>query len=91
MTIQPIGPSGACVYCDARDLAAWGTSPDSLTREQALRLVRQALGPAVPVSRVELYPDLWGAMIFAQLEFGASRRPQAIRPCRRGRVRRHST
>lgn len=91
MTIQPIGPSGAYVYCDVRDLAAWGTSPDSLTREQALRLVRQALGSAAPVSQVELYPDFWGAMIFAQLEFGGTRRPQAVWPRRRGRVRRRST
>ncbi len=91
MTIQPIGPSGACVYCDARDLAAWGTSPGSLTLEQALRLVRQALGCAVPVSRVELYPDPLGAMIFAQLELGRAPRPPYPRPRRRGRVRRHST
>ncbi len=91
MTIQPIGPSGACVYCDAQDLAAWGTSPGSITPEQALRLVRQVLGRAVPVSRVELYPDPLGAMIFAQLEPGRAPRPPILRPRRRGRVRRRST
>lgn len=91
MTIQPIGPSGACVFCDARDLAAWGTSPGAITQEQALRLVRQAVGYAIPVSWVELYPDPQGAMIFAQLEPERASRPSVQRPRRRGRVRRHST
>ncbi len=88
MTIQPIGPSGACVTCDARDLAAWGTSPGSITPEQALRLVRQVLGRVVPVSRVELYPAPLEVMIFAQLEPGRALRPPYPRPRRRGRVRR---
>jgi len=91
MTIQPIGPSGACVTCDAQDLAAWGTSPGAITLEQALRLVRQALGRAIPVSRVELYPDPKGVMIFAQLEPGRAPRPPILRPRRRGRVRRYPT
>lgn len=95
MTIQPTGADGAAIYCTPSDLAVHGFTPDTLTLEQALLLIREACRPSglrlQAVTELELYPDARGVLIFAHLKPGYPARPDRRRPLRHSRVRRHPT
>ena len=85
MKVQPIGSSGAAIFCGHEDLSRYGFVPAALTLDQALRLVRDACPRLGPITELELYPGALGVLIFAHLLPGRRGRFPY-----RGRVRRHS-
>ena len=92
MIIQPIREGWTTLFFTAQELSGRGLTPDSLTRQQAIDLVRTArrADGRLPeaVTELEVYPKPQGVLIFACMR---PARPVPIRPIRRGRVRRHPT
>ena len=92
MTIQPISEAWTTLFFTAQELSHRGLTPETLTRQQAIDLVRTArrADGRLPeaVTELEVYPEAMGVLIFAHLR---PARPVPIRPIRRGRVRRYPT
>ena len=92
MTIQPISEAWTTLFFTAQELSGRGLTPDTLTPQQAIDLVRTArrADGRLPetVTELEVYPQPMGVLIFACVR---PARPAPIRPIRRGRVRRHPT
>ena len=70
MTIQPIGAASVALYLTPADLKEHGLTPESLTRELALTLTRDAFLraglPAEGPLEIEAYPDACGVLVFAR-------------------------
>lgn len=92
MTIQPISEAWTALFFTAGELSQRGLTPGDLTRRQAVDLIRWArrTDGRLPetVTELEVYPEPLGVLIFACLR---PARPVAVRPIRRGRVRRYPT
>ena len=74
MTIQPIGAASVALYLTPADLKEHGLTPESLTRELALTLTRDAFLraglPAEGPLEIEAYPDACGVLVFARVQSG---------------------
>lgn len=78
MTIQLLGKGTLALCLTPADLSEYGLSPTALTRDQALRLAKNAGVPLSTPVHIEVYPRPDSLLLF-------------IRPCRRPRhyINRH--